>query len=468
MNVCTQWYKDNLPMQKRYSCSDAVVCEILYYLELRIFSPKADQPLAEDLTFVFQQLKNIYHFLVAMLFHALYGFPARKLKVIGVTGTDGKTTTCSLIYHILKSSGRRASVITSVSAVIAGMEHDTGFHVTTPDPHEIPRYMAQAVRAHDEYFVLEVTSHALDQHRVAGVHFVTSGITNITHEHLQYHGDLNSYVRAKARIATMSDITLVNADQPDIVTQIREAAPDGRLDTFGLSQPATFALDLENHLGIPMTGYNRYNYLLAYALCRILGLREDEIVSSIRSFVPPPGRMEIVYAGEFTVISDFAHTPNAISNALDAVSDMHPHHRRIIHVFGAAALRDDAKRPMMGRSSAKQSDIIILTEEDYRTEDPARIFTMIEEGIHESKFALVSSDSPIGPDTTDVYMKILDREHAITRAVQIACPGDIVIITGKGVEKSLCRGTTEYPYDERRSILNALQARGISVRTSSA
>jgi len=151
---------------------------------------------------MFQQFKNIYHLITALIFQAWYGLPARKLKVIGVTGTDGKTTTTSLIHHVLKTAGKQVSSITSVGAYIAGKQIDTGFHVTTPDPHEIPKYMAQAVKHGDEYFVLEITSHALDQYRIAGIQLAVAGITNITHEHLHYHKTFDSYVHAKSKIAT--------------------------------------------------------------------------------------------------------------------------------------------------------------------------------------------------------------------------------------------------------------------------
>lgn len=391
-----------------------------------------------------------------MTFQALYGFPARKLKIIGITGTDGKTTTSSLIYHILKTAGKKVSIITSVSAIIGGKELDTGFHVTTPDPHDIPKYLAQSVDNGDEYFVLEITSHGLDQHRAAGVQFEIAGITNITHEHLGYHGTFQNYVRAKSTIARMSRRVIVNADQPDVMRTLHECNPSTSYKTFGLKEKADYSLDISDKFHISLEEYNKSNYLLAYAICSSLGVNDESFDKAIHTFRTPSGRMEVIHQGEFTVISDFAHTPNALANALSAVRAKYPQHKRLIHVFGAAAYRDDSKRVPMGEVSATYADIIILTEEDYRTEDPQRIFSMLEQGIQEKGFTEIPSISESSAISNSTYMKILQREEAIHKAISIALPGDIVMITGKGVEKSLCRGNKEYPYDEKEAVRQAL------------
>lgn len=407
---------------------------------------------------MFQKLKNVYHLLTALAFQAVYGFPARKLKVIGITGTDGKTTTSSLIYHVLKTAGKKVSIITSVAADIGGKKLDTGFHVTTPDPQDVPRYMAQSVRNNDEYFVLEITSHALDQHRAAGVRFVVSGITNVTHEHLQYHKTLDEYVRVKASIASYSDKTLINADQKDVREKIQNAQPHAQFKTFGLNEKADYQLDITEKIGMHLEHYNKYNFLLAYAICHELGVMDEVFITACQSFAFPPGRMEVLYDKEFTIISDFAHTPNALAQALPAVIEKYKKRTRLIHVFGSAALRDDSKRPAMGEASGTYANIVILTEEDYRTEDPERIFSMLIEGLEKKGF------SEVHPDTADIpnkrYMKIVNREQAIERAIAIAKPGDIVLITGKGQESSLCRGTTEYPYNERKVVEEALKKMG--------
>ena len=407
---------------------------------------------------MFQQLKNIYHFITAWVFQILYGLPARKLKIIGITGTDGKTTTSSLIYHVLKTAGKRVSIINSVSATIGAEERDTGFHVTTPDPHNIPKFLAQSVRNGDEYFVLEITSHALDQHRAAGIHFEIAGITNITHEHLGYHGSFENYVKAKSKIATLSKQTVVNADQKEVVELVKSNAPNAHFVTFGLHEPADFATDIASKYTLYLEKYNKSNFLLAYVICSKLGVDDETFGKAIHSYTFPPGRMEELYNDKFTIVSDFAHTPNGLDNALPAVLEKYKNRNRMIHVFGAAAYRDDSKRPAMGKASASYANVIILTEEDYRTEDPERIFGMLAQGIEESGFNEIHPSTEKDHIPNKCYMKILKREEAIAKAISIAQPGDIIMITGKGQEKSLCRGAKEEPYDEKKCVQDALNA----------
>ncbi len=393
---------------------------------------------------------------VAYFFQIIYGLPYRKLKVVGVTGTDGKTTTSSMIFHVLKNTGKKVSVITSVGAYIGGKTYDTGFHVTTPDPQDIPKYMAESVRNGDEFFVLEITSHALDQHRAGPVNFVVSGITNITHEHLGYHKTFEDYVHAKAKIADISEKTFVNADQPGLLQNIKKHSPDAIISTFGVTSEADIKVDVNLHFGLELESYNKYNALLAYAICKEVGISDEQFGTAMESFVMPPGRMEVIYNSDFIVISDFAHTPNAISQVLPAVIKKFKSVNRLIHVFGAAAFRDDSKRSEMGRASATNSSIVILTEEDFRTEDPEKIFSMIAQGLESNGFREIHRDSKPGEIQNKTYMKILNRDHAIDKAIQIASKGDIVIITGKAQEKSLCRGKIEYPYDEKKSINDSI------------
>lgn len=408
---------------------------------------------------MFQSLKNIYHFCTAWAFQLIYGFPARKLKIIGITGTDGKTTTSSLIYHVLKTAGKKVSMISSVSASIGGRELDTGFHVTTPDPHNVPKYLAESVKNGDEFFILEITSHGLDQHRAAGIRFEISGITNITHEHLGYHGSFENYVRAKSRIAHMSKQTVVNADQKDVAGQIRKFEPNALIITYGLSEKADYSVDIAAKYSMYLEKYNKSNFLLAYIICSKLGVDDETFGKAIRSYTFPPGRMEELYNETFTIVSDFAHTPNGLDNALSAALEKYKNRGRMIHVFGAAAFRDDSKRPAMGKISATYANVIILTEEDYRTEDPGRIFGMLAQGIEEKGFTEIhpTTESPHIPNKC--YMKILNREEAIAKAIGIAQPGDIIMITGKGQEKSLCRGTKEEPYDEKKIVEKNMEYR---------
>jgi UDP-N-acetylmuramoyl-L-alanyl-D-glutamate--2,6-diaminopimelate ligase len=403
-----------------------------------------------------RKLKNLCHLVVAYFFQALYRFPARRLRVIGITGTDGKTTTASFIFHVLTTAGRRASVLTTVSAHVGGVSYDTGFHVTTPHSSVIAHYLAKSAAHGDEFFVFEITSHGLDQNRAAGVGFEVAGITNITHEHLGYHKTFDEYVRAKAKIATLSKLTYLNADQPDIVAKIKRFQPHAAYATFGLEKPADVSFSIEERFGRKLERYNCSNFLLAYAICKHLGISDDHFGEAVRSYTFPPGRMEVVHNSDLVVISDFAHTPNSIDQALLAIREKYPG-RRIIHVFGAAAHRDDSKREAMGYASGMRASTTILTEEDYRDEDPERIFRMLAEGLVRAQSQFVPKHAYEGAYKT--FTSVLPREEAIRQAILMAREGDVIVVTGKAHEKSLCRGKTEYPYDEKQAIFNALNER---------
>jgi UDP-N-acetylmuramoyl-L-alanyl-D-glutamate--2,6-diaminopimelate ligase len=352
-----------------------------------------------------QKLKNIYHFFQAVLANLRYGFPSTKLKVIGVTGTDGKTTTTHLIAHILKSADKKVSFISSVVA--------SGFHVTTPDSFALQKLLKQSVDNHDEYFVLETTSHAIDQNRVWGIKYEVAVITNITHEHLDYHGTYENYSKTKLKILKMAKIGIKNTYK---IANIINRIPN-------------------------LTKFNQYNYSAAYMVCKELGLPDDVIIKAMKTFHLPKGRLDLVYDKDFKIIIDFAHTPNALLQLLPEIRKKYlKRSGRLIHVFGSAGLRDFTKRSLMGEVSDRFSDIIILTEEDYRTEDLEKICQQIALGIKNKN-----------------YQIIFDRQQAIDQAIKIAKKNDVVVITGKGHENSLCREKTEHPWDEYEAVKKALK-----------
>ncbi len=403
-----------------------------------------------------QPIKNIFHFLKALLANLWYGFPSNQLTVIGITGTDGKTTTSSLIYHILKTSKRKVSLVSTVSAYIGAKAYDTGFHVTTPSPFMIQGFLKQAVDNGDEYFVLETTSHSLDQYRVFGTKYDIGIITNITHEHLQYHKTYEKYVQAKAKLLQWSKLGIINRD--DRSYELLRKYDKKESKTFGLKNPADYTVDVSKKTGLNLAEFNKYNYLGAYAVCRELGLPDSDIFNAMKTYKLPPGRMEVIYKGKFTVINDFAHTPNAIHEALLALRTEYKS-SKIIHVFGAAAFRDDTKRPLMGDESASHADTAIITEEDYRTEDPEQIARQIGVGFTKNNFEAVEKDSYKAIPKT--YTSIVNRKEAIEKAISIAKLGDVIVITGKGHEQSLCRGKKEYPWDDNRAILQTLKEQKI-------
>ncbi len=400
-----------------------------------------------------QPIKNIFHLGKAIIANWFYGNPSNRLTVIGVTGTDGKTTTSSLIYHILKSSGKKVSLISTVSATIGKKSYDTGFHVTTPSPFTVQKYIKQAADDGDEYFVLETTSHALDQFRVYGIHFNLGLITNITHEHLQYHKTYEKYVEAKAKLLQWSDVAIVNKDDKSYPYLIN--TPMKQMLTYSLKNHADFNVDISKKINMPLALFNKYNYLGAYIVCNKLGLTDDEIFSAMKTYTLPPGRLEIIYDKTFKVIIDFAHTPNALHEALQSIREVHQPAGRIIHLFGAAAFRDDSKRPLMGDESASHADTTIITEEDYRTEDPEHIAKQIAVGMTKNDWKLISSEEYKGDKKT--FTSIVNRQEAIDKALSLVKKGDIIVLTGKGHEQSLCRGTKEYPWDDKKAVLGSIK-----------
>ncbi|MDP3997997.1 MAG: UDP-N-acetylmuramoyl-L-alanyl-D-glutamate--2,6-diaminopimelate ligase [bacterium] len=393
-------------------------------------------------------LKNIYHLFVAALAAFFYRFPAKKLKVIGVTGTDGKTTTAHLIYHLLKSAGKKVSMVSTIGAAIGDKECDTGFHVTTPDPREMQGYLRRAVNSGSEYMVLEVTSHALDQNRVAFCNFLIGVLTNVSHEHLDYHRTYENYAAAKMKLLKMAKVAVVNRDDESFkyVNGMWHMA-NGKLVTYGIRNKADFTPQKIN-FKINLPGeFNKYNALAAVVVALNLRISEEEICNALLTFKLPEGRMEIVYKDSFSVIIDFAHTPNALTQILSAVRALQP--KKLITVFGCAGERDFKKRPFMGEVAAKMADYTVLTAEDPRREDVNKIIDQITQGCLK-----------VGAQERKDFFRIPDRQEAINFAIRkLAQPGDLVVIAGKGHEKSMRVGNKEYPWSDREAVKKALEGR---------
>lgn len=425
---------------------------------------------------------------------AFYGYPARKMTMIGVTGTDGKTTTSNLIFSILKAAGFRTGMISTVNAVIGEEILDTGFHVTTPDAPDIQSYLHRMAMEGSTHCVLEATSHGLAQGRVEACDFDLAAVTNITHEHLDYHGSYEAYREAKGKLFSSLSRTLPKTFKPPRgaalnrddrsydylagITQVQaltyglgEAAQvrarqvswdqDGvRFRAEGLDCTGeTFDFPIYSRLA---GGFNVSNCLAAITLCRgLLRLDDAAVQRGIADLPGVPGRMERINLGQpFTAIVDFAHTPNALKRALEAAREMvaaddfeemggNPADtapgRRVIAVFGSAGLRDHQKRRMMAETSAELADLSVLTAEDPRTESLAAILAEMAAGA-ESR----------GGRESETFWRIPDRREAIRFALQQARPGDLVIVCGKGHEQSMCFGTVEYPWDDRIAMRAAL------------
>ncbi len=434
--------------------------------------PRGSAAIPPEMPYV--QVENARQAL-AWLAAAFHDFPARRLRMVGVTGTDGKTTTSNMLFHMMRAAGLRTGMISTVNAIIGDETLDTGFHVTTPDAPAVQAYLARMVAAGLTHAILETTSHGWAQFRTDACEFDLGVITNITHEHLDYHGSYEAYRAAKARLFTsLADtgakpggappLAVLNRDDESYaylarVTKVRQIsyglhpaadvrALEVRQDAYRIRYRAQ-SPDWAVEVVCPLPGrYNVSNSLAALtAAVYGLGINPQTAARGLLALPGVPGRMERIDLGQdFTAIVDFAHTPNALRVALETARTMTS--GRVIAVFGSAGLRDREKRRMMAEVSADLADVTILTAEDPRTESLADILEEMAAGARRR-----------GGVEGETFFRIPDRGEAIRRAVQMAAPGDLVIACGKGHEQSMCFGETEYPWDDRVAMRAALAER---------
>jgi len=382
---------------------------------------------------------------ISALADKLYGSPSRKLKTVGITGTNGKTTIAYLVKAVAEAAGRKAGVIGTAGMMFGAevLEAKSGF--TTPEAPTLQRLMAAMAERGADMVAMEVTSHALDQHRVAHCRFDVAIYTNLTHEHLDYHRDMESYYQAKARLFRMlkpGAVAVINLDDPYGPRLVAEVAPGVNLLTYGFSPDAAVrATNLtltasgaayrlitpigETDVAAPYLfgAYNVSNALAALATGMALGYGMSAGVEAMRWAQGAPGRFQRVDLGQdFTVVVDYAHTPDGFAKLLSDVARIRSAGSRLTMVFGSAGHRDHTKRPEMGRIAGDYCDRLVLTEEDPRTEDAMEISREIASGVRRPEVEI---------------LLVEDRVEAIERAIRLAAPGDMVLITGKGDEKDL-------------------------------
>jgi len=406
-----------------------------------------------------------YHLPQAFFWTLFYRYPAKNLTIIGVTGTDGKTTTSTLIWHILNQAGEKCGLITSVVAKIGNREIDTGLHVTTPNPKNLQKFLRKMKNMGIKFVVLESTSHGLDQYRLWGSNFKVGVITNVTHEHLDYHKTMANYLKAKRKLFRKVRIAILNYDDISYQPIKSYITPKTKTFTYAIKNKANFTLKNFKFTS-PLKGkYNQYNCLAAIATANALGIKKTVILKALANFKGVKGRMEAVNLGQnFRVVIDFAHTPNALSCALLTLQNQLRKKGKLITVFGSAGLRDKTKRPEMGKIAGQYADISILTAEDPRTEDVNQIINQISQGLLKSKAEEIKNPNKFiwrSPHKfvrgKHYFLKIPDRKEAINFAIQkIVQKDDIVVICGKGVEKSMCFSHTEYPWSDRKEAEKAI------------
>lgn len=382
---------------------------------------------------------------------AAYGNPAKELTLVGVTGTNGKTTTTFILRHLLHEPGGTSASIGTLGVLVGseGEPLDGGAGLTTPGPVELQRVLRALLDRGVKTVAMEVSSHSLDQHRVDGLTFSIAVFTNLTRDHLDYHGTMEAYFSAKARLLDYlveQGTVVVNADAPEW-----SALPSrGRRVTFAMREKADVRAEgvrfepegsewkLVTPRGtaevtLPLIGdVNVQNALAAAAAATALGQSPSVIAARLATVPQVPGRLEIISTRP-TILRDYAHTPDALERSLQTARAFA--RGRLIVVFGCGGDRDKGKRPLMGEIAERGADTAIVTSDNPRTEDPDAIIDDIEAGMRSSR-----------------HERVTDRHAAIQRAIEMAAPGDIILLAGKGHETYQVRGTTAYPFDEKEIV----------------
>lgn len=390
-------------------------------------------------------LNTIYHFPKAVLANLIEGFPAAKLDVIGITGTKGKTTTAHLLHHIISASGRRAVLISTLGAYFDTRKVDTGSHVTNPGPFLLQRLLSRAVQEGYKLVILEVTSQGLAQYRNWGIGFRLGLFTHIHADHLGYHGGIAPYRKAKARLIGQSKRILVNASDPAV--EFLKSVAQQKHVPITVYRPRTRDVQSQNRAA-------------AIAAASALGIPRNQAVAALQSFPGVSGRLEVVKDSPFTVVIDFAHTPESLSLALRELRNRVRKGGRLIAVFGCAGERDPGRR-RMGAVAARLADFFIVTVEDPRTEGVEKISQEIASYAIEAG-AVETTDTRVQPghNRRVQFARIPDRQQAVSTAIKMARRGDVVGLFGKGHERSMCFGKTEVYWSEHEAVKQAFRKRG--------
>ena len=387
---------------------------------------------------------------------AYYDHPSRELRLVGVTGTNGKTTTATLLYDMFMAMGYKAGLISTVVYRIG--ERSIASTHTTPDSIRLNQMMREMVDEGCDYCFMEVSSHAAAQHRIEALHFAGALFSNLTHDHLDYHGTYKEYIRAKKSffdalskeawaVVNIDDrngeVMLQNCDakhyrlslrsMADFRTKIIEMLPDGML------------LHIDNQeVWVKFTGrFNAYNLTTVYAAATLLGIDKLEVLTTLSKLTPVAGRFESIIAEDRTIaIVDYAHTPDALENVLQTIEEVRRDEQRLFVVCGCGGDRDKTKRPEMAAIAVKYATTAVFTSDNPRTESPEAIL----------------DDVVAGVGTAKNWLRITDRREAIRTAAMLAHAGDIILIAGKGHEDYQIIGTEKHHFDDREEIRNAFSA----------
>lgn len=414
-----------------------------------------------------QNIKNIYHLIQAILANFINGFPSRKIKIIGVTGTNGKTTTVQMITKILDESGAKIAVSSTINFKIKEKEWVNATKFTTLSSFQVQKFIARAVRADCEYLILETSSHSLDQFRTWGICYDTVVITNVTREHLDYHKTIEKYRQAKLKLFKNVKNVLVNLDMEKPEEFLKcEAEKKYGYSTNEKSKLLFNNYDLQKviaediELGIDGTKYkiiktefkinlpglfNLENALAASCVGMVYEISLEVIKKALEKIQGVPGRMEKVLNNRgLEIIIDYAVTPDSLEKVYGLISQSKKNEAKLISVFGSCGERDRGKRPMMGEIVSCFADYVIITNEDPYNEDPYQIINEVASGVKNK----IKNEN---------FWIIMDRREAIKKALQLARPEDIFVITGKGAEEMMAIGKERIAWNEKKVILEELE-----------
>lgn len=406
-------------------------------------------------------MKNIlFHFPMAVFAAVYFGFPARKLKVIGITGTNGKTTTTQLTMKILQEAGKKVAMASTINFVMDGEETVNTSKFTTLSSWQLQRFLSEAVNIGCEYAVIETSSHAIDQYRIFGIPYEIAVMTNVTREHLDYHQTMSEYRLVKRQLFERAKMVVVNLDM-ESPEEYLDAKQYEKKISYSTNDPQATILseriELKLHgseffveetkftLSLPGL-FNVENALAAIGVGVLLDIDMQTMSEALAKVTIVPGRMESITNNRgVTILIDYAVTPDSLEKLYRLVSQMKTEGSRIIALLGACGERDRGKRPMMGEIVSSSADTLILTNEDPYYEDPEQILDDIEKGIVKTP----------GKE----YLRIFDRREAIVKALSIASQNDIIVITGKGAEETMKIGARVIPWNDARVVREELGGR---------
>ena len=423
----------------------AIVCEVL--------------PEQKEEGIIYIKVENSSKVL-GLLASNFYGNPSEKLTLVGITGTNGKTSVSTLLFDIFKKMGYSSVLISTVEYRI-GDEVFPSTH-TTPDIITLNKILSKAVEQGCQYAFMEVSSHGIHQGRIDGLNFRIAGFTNITHDHLDYHKTFLEYLNTKKRFfdeLPQTAVAITNIDDKNGLVMLQNTK--AKKKTYAVKTLADYhgkllELDFNGMLldfngkefWTTLTGkFNVYNLLLVFAIARELGFEENEILTVISQLKRVNGRFEVLKSqGGIIFVVDYAHTPDALENILDSINEIRTKNERLITVFGCGGDRDREKRPEMGKVATRKSTLAIITSDNPRTEDPAQIIKEIEAGVESQNFSK--------------YITIPDRKEAIKMAIKFAEPKDIVLVAGKGHETYQEINGVKHHFDDKETILELVNIMG--------